>query len=277
MGARRGRTHLSGGSGGAGGEAFQAPTSRGVEARERRASREPQSVTPLRIDIASQSISLFPARGVLWHERSTLLVADLHLGRQQAWRAGGVPISGEAQIASLDEPLERLSMLLRATGARRLLILGDLLHAPAGLTEAMIERVAEWRREHGACRVEVVPGNHDRGLDRVRDAWSLGVLEAIVREPPFVFVHDPADVPTGEPEPLVACCGHVHPMVRLSSRGDAVRAPAFFLSPRRLLLPAFSGMNSGATVSPLPSDRVFAIAGSRMIDLGVRAKSLAQR
>ena len=71
----------------------------------------------LRITVADQTISLYPQRAAFWHESSTLLVADLHLGRQQAWRAGGVPISDAAQTASLDEPLQRLTALLLATSA----------------------------------------------------------------------------------------------------------------------------------------------------------------
>lgn len=150
-------------------------------------------MSALRVTIAGQTMSLFPQRAAFWHASSTLLVADLHLGRQQAWRAGGVPISDRAQLASLDEPLQRLSTVLHATAAARVLVLGDLLHAPAGLTDAMVDHVAAWRAGHRGVRFDVVPGNHDRHLDRVIDAWRLVVAERRVVEAPFEFVHNPAD------------------------------------------------------------------------------------
>lgn len=222
----------------------------------------------LRITIAGQSVSLYPQRAAFWHDTSTLLVADMHLGRQQAWRAGGVPVSDAAQIASLDEPLARLSMLLEHTDAARLVVLGDLLHAPAGLTDAMIHRVALWRSTHAERQFEVIPGNHDRSLDRVVDAWQLAVREANLVVPPFEFVHDPADATAQTATvPLIACSGHVHPMVRLSARRESVRVPAFLLSPRLFLFPAFSGHFSGVTIDPAPDTTVFPIAGDRVLDL----------
>jgi DNA ligase-associated metallophosphoesterase len=224
-------------------------------------------MTPLRVDIASQTIALFAQRAAFWHETSTLLVADIHLGRQQAWRAGGVPISDAAQIASLDEPLQRLAALLDVTGAKRLLVLGDLLHAPAGLTDTMILRVAAWRERHAHVRFEIIPGNHDRKLDRVAEVWKLMIREACVCEPPFEFVHDPADAANAD---HIACSGHVHPMVRLATARESVRVPAFLVMSRRMLLPAFCGLRSGLTFDPPPEASVFAIAGDRVVDVGRR-------
>jgi metallophosphoesterase superfamily enzyme len=175
-----------------------------------------------------------------------------------------VPISDAAQLASLDEPLQRLEALLDATGARRLLVLGDLLHAPTGLTNTMITRVAAWRERHARLRFEVIPGNHDRKLDRVADVWNLLVRDERVCEPPFEFVHDPSDAATPD---HVACSGHIHPMVRLTTPRESVRVPAFLITPRLFLFPAFSGLFSGVTIDPTPDTRVYPIAGDRVIAL----------
>ncbi|MBY0112891.1 MAG: ligase-associated DNA damage response endonuclease PdeM [Phycisphaerales bacterium] len=221
-------------------------------------------MTPLRVDIASQTVSLFAQRAAFWHESSTLLVADVHLGRQQAWRAGGVPISDAAQLASLDEPLQRLAALIEATRATRLLVLGDLLHAPAGLTDTMIARVTAWRERHAHVQFEVIPGNHDRKLDRVAEVWNLTVREPRVCEPPFEFVHDPADAANTD---HIACSGHIHPMVRLATARESVRVPAFLITPRLFLFPAFSGLFSGVTIDQTPDTRVYPIAGDKVLAL----------
>lgn len=216
------------------------------------------------IELAGQSVQLLPERAAFLHESKTLLVADLHFGRQHAWHAEGKPIGDAAAVASLEEPLERLAAAIEATGARRVLVLGDLLHAPAGLTDDMIARVARWRRNVSAP-IELVPGNHDRRLHLVVREWSLHVHDSILIEPPFAFTHDPAGIPAREAN--IVWCGHVHPLVHLRTRGDALRLPCFCFGATTALLPAFTGMSSGATIRPEPGDRVFAIADSDVVDV----------
>jgi hypothetical protein len=67
-----------------------------------------------------------PARRALLGREGTLFVADVHLGKAAAFRAGGV---GAARRDGND--LARLAALLARTGARRLVVLGDFLHAAA--------------------------------------------------------------------------------------------------------------------------------------------------
>ncbi|MEN0020954.1 MAG: hypothetical protein AAF747_08745, partial [Planctomycetota bacterium] len=92
---------------------------------------------------------------------STLLVADTHFGKAEAYRKHGVALP----VSLLDDSLDRLSRAVRATAAERVIVLGDLLHAPVGTTSSLLEAVAEWRAGFPA-QIDVVPGNHDRGLHR---------------------------------------------------------------------------------------------------------------
>lgn len=218
------------------------------------------------INLAGHLVQLLPERAAFFHDSRTLLVADLHLGRQHAWQAEGKPIGDAATAASLEEPLNRLSNAIRETRARRVLVLGDLLHAPAGLTNDMIGRVARWRKETGTP-IELVPGNHDRRLNLVIREWNLQVHDSMLIEPPFAFTHDPAGVAARDCGTNILWCGHVHPLVLLRTRGDALRLPCFCFGSTTALLPAFSGMSSGATIRPEPGDRVFAITGSDVLDV----------
>lgn len=174
--------------------------------------------------------------------------------------------------------LDELETLLARSAASRLLIVGDLLHAPAGLEPALVDavgaRLAAWRERLGT-RVELVPGNHDRRLDRVADAWGLTIHDADLVEPPFRFVHDPQAVggpAQHEGSPLFAWCGHVHPVVRIESAADALRLPCYLLTPTLGLLPAFSRFTAGAPVRPGPADRLYAIAENEVIPLHLPAQ-----
>ncbi len=117
-------------------------------------------MSAVELEVAGKTIRLLPQRAAFLPECGTLLVADLHLGRQHAWHAEGRPIGDVAAVASLDEPLARLAGLVHETNAKRVLVLGDLLHAPAGLTNDMISRVAAWRSTVD-IPIELIPGNQE--------------------------------------------------------------------------------------------------------------------
>lgn len=223
-------------------------------------------MSTIEIQVAGKSVRLLHQRAAFLPECGTLLVADLHLGRQHAWHAEGRPIGDAAAVASLDEPLDRLAGLVRDTSANRVLVLGDLLHAPAGLTADMIARVASWRNE---IRIpfELIPGNHDRRLHLVIQEWGLHLHESVLVEPPFAFTHEPATATSSACEGSVVWCGHIHPLVHLRTRGDSLRLPCFCFGSTTALLPAFSGMSSGATIRPEPGDRVYAITEDSVVDV----------
>ncbi|MGH7241802.1 MAG: ligase-associated DNA damage response endonuclease PdeM [Phycisphaerales bacterium] len=223
-------------------------------------------MSTLEIQVAGKAVRLLPERAAFLPDCGTLLVADLHLGRQHAWHAEGKPISDAAATASLDEPLTRLASLARTTNATRVLVLGDLLHAPSGVTTEMIGHVASWRKSL-SVPFELIPGNHDRRLHLVIREWNLHVHESVLVEPPFAFTHEPASAGSEACAGNIVWCGHIHPLVHLRTRGDSLRLPCFCFSDATALLPAFSGMSSGATIRPEAGDRVFAITDDSVVNV----------
>ncbi len=75
---------------------------------------------------------LLPQRAVFDPAERTLFVADVHFGKAAAFRALGAPVPK----GTTADNLARLTALMEATGAARLVVLGDLLHARAGLPPA---------------------------------------------------------------------------------------------------------------------------------------------
>lgn len=205
-----------------------------------------------------------PERCVYWPDRRMLIAADLHLGKCDTFRAAGLVMPAAVMAGVLEEQLARLSRALAATGAERLMVVGDLLHAPAGLTAPMIDAVSRWRAS-APVRFTLVAGNHDRRVDRVREPWAIEIIHGEVREGPFVFVHDPSEAPGDDG--LFSWCGHVHPTVRLASGVDAVKLPCFVVDRRAAILPAFSRFTSGAVVRAAAERSLYAIAQDRILPL----------
>lgn len=197
----------------------------------------------MKLVVAGESVTLLGERALLWND--LLVVADVHLGKGDHFRARGLPLPpGE-----LDDDLDRLAVLLQETGARRLRALGDLVHGE--VKGATRERVSAWRAGIDA-KVELVPGNHDRHAPILPPGWGVEVLPPIVMEGPFAFVHEPGVVARA-----FVWAGHVHPTVAFSGRADRLRFPAFVLMENAGLLPAFSRFTGGPVVRPGPGVRTF--------------------
>jgi uncharacterized protein len=208
--------------------------------------------------LAGEEVVLLPERALHWPRGATLFVADVHLGKAASLRAGGVPVPRGATATDLD----RLDALLQRTGSRRLVVLGDFIHAAQGRVPALDAAVTAWRARHPGLDLQLVRGNHDRHAGDPPPAWRVTVVAAphLFADGPFVLHHEPAIPPAG-----YALCGHVHPGVRLNgAAGDSLRLPCFVLGPRSALLPAFGRLTGLALVSPRAGDTLVAIAGATL-------------
>lgn len=218
----------------------------------------------VRVRVAGHDFDLLPSRAAYWHTTRTLLVADLHLGKAETFQRAGVPMPS----AAMHESLDRLSQLIAQTSAQRVLVLGDLLHAPIGITPSMIDTVADWRRRVD-IHLHVVSGNHDRHIDLIADAWNLKLLGHSHHEHNLHFVHDPASLAAFN-SPAFAWAGHIHPAITLGHTRARVKLPCFVLTDRLALLPAFSCFTSGTSIGTPPKARVFACADAEVIEVGRR-------
>ncbi len=192
-------------------------------------------------------------------------MSDLHLGKCETLAAAGLPVPPGV----IEHDLGRLELLLRRTGAQRILVIGDLLHAPAGLAEPMIEQVGSWRRRTGVAW-ELIPGNHDRRVDRVASEWGLLVRGNEWMEQGIGFGHDPAEAhcSAGLAGASGIWTGHVHPAVRLRGNGDRVLLPCFCFTGRVCVLPAFSMFTGGVAIDHHdPEVRAYAIAEGSVLDV----------
>lgn len=205
------------------------------------------------VEIAGERLVLRSDRSLFWPRADTLVVADPHFGKADAFRAAGVPVPGGA-----DEPLARLAAALDATAAHRLVVLGDFWHARAGRTPAVAAEIAAWKDARPALDVVLVRGNHDRAGPPPA-GW--GDWLDTLAYPPFMFGHFPEPSAAG-----YVLAGHLHPGVVLTGRGrERLRLPSFWFGPRVGVLPAFGPFTGAAAVPARPGDQLFAIAGDEVV------------
>jgi len=218
----------------------------------------PAGAAGLDVTLCGERVVLHAERALHWPAAATLFVADVHLGKAAAFRAAGVPLPR----GSTQADLARLAALLAQTEARRLVVLGDFLHAKAGRVAALDAAFGAWRAAHAHVDLVLVRGNHDARAGDPPAGWGATVVDEPFLAAPFLACHAPVTPPTG-----YALCGHLHPGVRLTGTADASRLPCFVLGGRRAILPAFGRFTGLALVSPEPGDRLVAVAGARLFPL----------
>jgi DNA ligase-associated metallophosphoesterase len=210
----------------------------------------------LEIEVAGEALWLLPQCAAFWPRMHTLLIADAHLGKAAAFRNGGIPVPS----GTTGENLEAFDRLARDCGAKQLVFLGDLVHSAAA-RRATSAAFTEWRERNAVLDVVLVRGNHDRRAGAVPAEWCVTTVEEPHATGPFALCHAPADVPG-----LYGLAGHTHPCVNLQGRGrEHLRLPCFWFRPTHAVLPAFGAFTGMADVEPDEADRVYVVAGDRVL------------
>ena len=193
-----------------------------------------------------------PEKALYWPSTSTLFIADIHLGKDASFQAAGIPVP----LGASSETLARLSELLAKVRPARVVLLGDLWHAKAGRTDALVAEFVAWREAHGDIEMMLVEGNHDAKAGPLPP--SARIIE--VKEPhkvgPFALCHYPTPCPEG-----YVLGGHIHPGVVLHGRGrQSMKLPCFWFRKDAAVLPAFGLFTGCGRVSPIEGDQVLIVA-----------------
>lgn len=227
---------------------------------------------------ADCTLQLLPGRAAFVPATRTLLVADVHLGKAATFRRAGIPVpEGSAQ-----RDLARLERLAIDHAAQRLVVLGDLLHARSGCTEAVIGEFHATRARI-AAEVVLVLGNHDRGLAKSPAALAarLGIDACVpaLDEPPFRFVHEPVSDVAPAHRAGITVAGHLHPTVAVRGPGgDRLADRCFVADGSVVVLPAFGSFTGGHRVAPAAGTRVWiarddgVVEVTRIVERSLRAR-----
>jgi len=214
------------------------------------------------LEFAGEEMVLTKSRALYWPRESTLLVADLHLEKGSWYAQTGQMLPPYDSRATL----ERLADTIKATGARRVITLGDNFHDDAGTSR--LEPYASGMLEALIRSVDWVwvTGNHDEQMHRTFGAESFEELElsgVILRH----------EARPGETRPELS--GHYHPKMRLRVRNRHIARPCAVMSRSatsadRMIAPAFGaytgGMDAGAP------EILKALSPARKIDAVLPAK-----
>ncbi len=210
---------------------------------------------------AGEQLELYAERAVYWRERAMLLVADPHFGKAASFRALGVFVpKGTTQDA-----LARLDVLIARLAPKRIVFLGDFLHAKEGRNAETFSALAAWRSAHEGIEMQLVRGNHDRRAGDPPAEVGVDCVDGPLIESPFALAHHPVGV-AGH----YVLAGHIHPCAVLTGPArQRERLPCFWFGADVGVLPAFGDFTGCAEVSTADDDSLWVVAD----DVVIRAAS----
>jgi len=193
----------------------------------------------------SRGVEVTRDHALFLRDERALVISDLHLGFEGALAEQGVSIPRFQRKVIL----ERLGAMLDRNKAEQVVVAGDFKHEfSRNLVDEWVEVKQVLRFVKERATPIMVRGNHDNYL-----ATILGDLGLALHDRAdvggYTIVHGHEEVSTLAPIVM----GHEHPAVKLKDElGATVSVPAFIISDRLVVLPAFSPLALGVDVSSYP-------------------------
>lgn len=212
----------------------------------------------IEIEFGNQQLVLLADRALYWPARQTLVIADVHLGKDATFRAAGLPVPA----GNSAKDLARITALLSVTAATQLAILGDLVHSRVSHQPELFDAFTRWRNEHAGLDVLLVRGNHDRHAGPPPIDWQVTQVPEPFDAGALMFAHmsKPCDKPI--------LCGHVHPTVAIQDFDRTfARIPCFVVDADQLILPAFGSFTGGYKMQREPGRKIYAVMGKSVVML----------
>ncbi len=208
------------------------------------------------MQLADQSVMLLTERAMWLPFHRTLIVADLHFGKVNHFRRAGLPVPLKANHRNA----ERLIDLIQQHQPSTTYFLGDLFHSTYNDDWEVIGQIV---RHFPSCCFELIRGNHDVLSEQQYRRHGIEVRES-QRIGDLLLTHEPMEI-RGD---AINLCGHLHPAARLVGKGrQSILLPCFWLSRKRLVLPAFGSLTGFAAISPAEDDAVYLVTSEKIVEM----------
>lgn len=206
----------------------------------------------IQIEIRGNHFTLLKERAIYWHERSALLLADVHAGKANHFRKNGIPLSSDHLLMDLN----RIEELMSQWSPSELLVLGDLFHSYHNQENAY---VVQWIVEN-KIPLHLIKGNHD-----LHTPVYEGIEESDFLEYNGIkLLHDPLE----EVSEHFIIGGHIHPGFRLQGKGrQSLSLACFHISEKRLILPAFGSLTGKKIMKQEKGDKIVLVTDNGLIHL----------
>ena len=200
--------------------------------------------------ISNIQCQLLPEKALFFPENRMLVISDLHIGKIGFFRKNGIPLPATSVLTTI----EKLQKVVEAYSPDTVVFLGDLFHTfDDSLWSFFSEVISKILHRTG---IILVSGNHDVFPNEKYEVIGIKVCDVFIWNN-LCFSHEPQE---DEGALFYNIAGHIHPAVRISSRGKQnLRLPCFCIGKSRSLLPSFGHFTGSHTITPHKDDNIFVI------------------
>lgn len=212
-------------------------------------------ISELEITAGTISLILTNQRAAYCKVYEALILSDLHVGKTAHFRKHGIAVPNGV----LSQDLERLASLITHFNAKKVIIVGDMLHAG---DNSDVDLFCSWRQGFSAIEFHLVEGNHDRLSKTLEAKLCLTYRDCLLRLGALNFIHNFDPLADG-----FQVTGHIHPGVVIHTAVSRFRLPCYTLSEKQLLLPAFSKFTGLDTRNTRDKGEIYAFTDQEIFKL----------
>ncbi|MFP4045536.1 MAG: metallophosphoesterase [Candidatus Aenigmatarchaeota archaeon] len=197
-------------------------------------------------------------------ETETLVISDLHIGIEYDLYKKGISIPPR-----IEKQKKRIMDLVERTGARRVVMLGDVKHNIPNMSLGEKKKMPGFFHEiEGKVEVWIVKGNHDGNIEKIASGAEIFPTDG-ARDGGFYFNHGHAWPSEEIWKSKVLVRGHSHPAVEFKDQlgfssvlpcwlrgkidreklAEKIEKPEETELEEMIIVPAFSEMISGTPVN----------------------------
>lgn len=174
-----------------------------------------------------------------WQNKSTLLLTDLHLGKNL-----------KSNYIDIHTYIERLSKSIDEFNPKRIILLGDLFDAKSNIDHSPLKDFLSSVN----IPTTLVLGNHDiLNLEVYKNLGIENIVDNFI-EDMFIFTHKPYKFEDKDSR-LVNIHGHLHPGYTIKNQ----KLACFHIKNNYLCLPAFGGTTGKSLVTPTKDSKVYCV------------------
>lgn len=212
----------------------------------------------MQLQLGEHQYQLLNEKALFRMHDSTLIIADLHLGKAQHFRKSGIYLPQQ----SAEKDYERLRFLVTSLNPKRIFLLGDLFHSSFN---------QEWNvfcafvNSFKTIEFTLVLGNHDILEKEHYKSVCSRIVEDVLEEEDILFSHHPLKK---IPKDKFCIAGHIHPGVVLYGKGkQSVRLPCFYLYKNQLILPAFGSLTGLQLIVPEKEAKMYVVTTNIVMEV----------
>jgi DNA ligase-associated metallophosphoesterase len=198
---------------------------------------------------------LLSEKCLFWPSQKMLIISDLHLGKSGHFRKSGIPLP----LGSDTTDLQRIDKLIQVLSPIKIVFLGDLFHSHYNMEW---ELFSNWVRQRPQLQFILIEGNHDLLPLNLYHEVGITVHPTLIVQN-IHLSHQELENCSG-----YNMYGHIHPGIRLVGKAkQTIKIPCFFISEKRMILPAFGRLTGLHSMKPKPAEKVLGIANQQLINL----------